>query len=605
MMRKPGGSGLPPIPSEGTGSHSEEMIELKKWMIAAAGMAALVLFSTNVLAATLTGVTAGINSDTRRVTVTGQVIDPAAEQEVTMRVRQKKDGATLPADLANVSQQEVTSADGTFTIAVTLDEATVGGDMQITVGGTGLEPYTTVEYYADDNERATVLGLINGAESVDELHGYLVTYSDPEKLVLNIDLSAPEYVASQAAIDKILLDSVKKKPAGSVADVLDYFAAAFMVNAMPGVTDGEYTALLQEYQEQLKLYEDGKYKFYTQNADVAQQAADAAFAEAFSVVFDAMVAQNIPTDSATLLDAYRTAYALTKLNGATRAEIVADDGILETYNDVFGLDLTGRYLKVDKGEVAKALEGRGYTTVAAVQDDFRDALAQLPDATPEPDPTRPPSYNGGGGGGGGGRPSGSFEVAPIASQPPVTPAPEAGFADLSDAEWAREAVEALVDREVLNGMADGMFHPNEAVTRAQFTKMLVTAFDLPVDGTSASFADVDVNGWYYPYVAAAVTAGVAQGDGAIFRPDAIISRQEMATMLYRAMQSLGLDVSAIREYEGFLDADAVAQWAAEAVETLYCRGVINGMGDGTFQPAANSTRAQAAQMIYGVVGGVQ
>lgn len=169
-----------------------------------------------------------------------------------------------------------------------------------------------------------------------------------------------------------------------------------------------------------------------------------------------------------------------------------------------------------------------------------------------------------------------------------------GLTDLSQAEWAREAVLYLTSRNIISGRGNGLFAPNDTVTRAEFIKIVVLALGLSTDNAAGSFGDVASGAWYYPYAAAAQQAGIVYGDSeGCFRPDSYISRQDMATILYRAFA-----LSGEGDASQFSDFYAVADYATAAVGALSSRGVINGLGDGSFAPLANATRAQAAQMIY-------
>lgn len=215
------------------------------------------------------------------------------------------------------------------------------------------------------------------------------------------------------------------------------------------------------------------------------------------------------------------------------------------------------------------------------------------------------SGNGGGGGGGGGtvlavpqKPV-SEPMPPIVTPPPTDTA--SSFADMADAEWAVEAVEALSMAGVVNGISQTEFAPNSCVTREQFAKMIITAFGSVDMQKKAGFDDCPQSHWSSPYVAAAYEAGVVKGiSDTEFGLGNNISRQDMAVMLYRMANIAGIlpgdgkDVS-------FDDESSIAPYAAEAVMTMAKWGIISGMGDGTFAPEANATRAQAAKMIYGLM----
>lgn len=172
------------------------------------------------------------------------------------------------------------------------------------------------------------------------------------------------------------------------------------------------------------------------------------------------------------------------------------------------------------------------------------------------------------------------------------------FTDIKEAVWAREAIEYLYSKGIVNGNPDGSFEPNKSVTRAEFIKMAVIALGIKGEGNLAYFSDVTDNMWFAPYVAAAYENKLIYGDeNGCFNPDAPISRQDMATMLHRAIKPQ----NAIDNPLEFTDKDEISDYAAEAVEYFSAEGIVNGMGDGRFAPKESATRAQAAKIFYNII----
>ncbi|WP_138752126.1 glycosyl hydrolase 53 family protein [Paenibacillus sinopodophylli] len=175
---------------------------------------------------------------------------------------------------------------------------------------------------------------------------------------------------------------------------------------------------------------------------------------------------------------------------------------------------------------------------------------------------------------------------------------EISFADLSQAAWARDVIESLAARQIVNGTGNGLFEPNHSVTRAQFIQMLMNSFDLPNQTSESTFTDVTGDAWYANAVAAAESLGILTGraDGK-FDGQATITREEMAALVYRAASKLQL-LHGTNESQSFSDASAISGYALEAVKAMQSHGLIKGMGDGRFQPKSVATRTQAAQIIY-------
>ena len=169
--------------------------------------------------------------------------------------------------------------------------------------------------------------------------------------------------------------------------------------------------------------------------------------------------------------------------------------------------------------------------------------------------------------------------------------------DISD-HWAEEYITALVKLGVVSGFEDGSFHPDNLVTRAEFVKLMTGALNLK-GGADSRFADVPADSWYCSYVNAAFAAGLITGDvSGMFRPEDNITRQETAAIIYRA---LGDKLEVRTEKTDFTDYTAIEDYARKSVGILGAADIISGMPDGSFAPKANTTRAEAAALIYRAV----
>ena len=112
------------------------------------------------------------------------------------------------------------------------------------------------------------------------------------------------------------------------------------------------------------------------------------------------------------------------------------------------------------------------------------------------------------------------------------------------------------------------------------------------------FYDVPNNHWCCGYIEAAFKNNIINGAGArYFSPDAPITREDIAVILYRSSALLGFEQTQNQQSD-FVDADSISGYAVDAVSMLSGLGVINGTGNGAFEPKRNATRAEAAKMIY-------
>lgn len=177
------------------------------------------------------------------------------------------------------------------------------------------------------------------------------------------------------------------------------------------------------------------------------------------------------------------------------------------------------------------------------------------------------------------------------------------FTDLATTPWAKNAVNILAARDVISGRGDGKFYPADKVSRAEFVKMLVSAFEIRLTTQSMlPFKDVGFGEWYYEPISIAYQKGIVNGvSDTAFEPNAPLTRQDMSVLLYKAMSIVNLVISDAEESHAFTDGEIIASYATGAVETLTQGGIITGRDDGSFDPLATANRAEAATIIYRVM----
>lgn len=176
-----------------------------------------------------------------------------------------------------------------------------------------------------------------------------------------------------------------------------------------------------------------------------------------------------------------------------------------------------------------------------------------------------------------------------------TPAYAAGgpFPDVPPDIWYAEAVDYCLEHGLMRG-ADGLFLPDDAMTRAMLAQVLYNASSSPAPKGAGAFSDVPENAWYAGAAQWAFETGLMTGTGAgRFQGEAPVTREQMVCALWRyagaEAASGGLD--------GFTDGEAVASYAREAAAWAAAGGIVSGFPDGRFAPQENVTRAQAAVML--------
>ena len=173
------------------------------------------------------------------------------------------------------------------------------------------------------------------------------------------------------------------------------------------------------------------------------------------------------------------------------------------------------------------------------------------------------------------------------------------FTDLEGYEWAKPAIEAQAAQGIISGRGGEIFDPGARVTRAEFASLVTRLLGYRETEVELPFADVFSNSWYYGAVAQAYHHGILSGRSAtVFDPDSPINRQEMATIISKIFRPEGSDGTVAQEINIFSDRGEFAEWARDGVGLCVARGIITGMGDGTFAPLRDANRAQAAVMLY-------
>lgn len=173
------------------------------------------------------------------------------------------------------------------------------------------------------------------------------------------------------------------------------------------------------------------------------------------------------------------------------------------------------------------------------------------------------------------------------------------FADVPSTHWALAAIKQLAAKHIVEGVTDTNFAPDQKVTRAEFTALLVRTLQLNEKGSSdEGFKDIGQNAWYATDVALAIKAGLVQGTGAAeFSPNRAITREEMVVMLMRAYVTLNGQANLPTSPAVFSDRSNVNGWAQEALDQAAQLGLVKGDGAGLFRPDAATGRAEAAQML--------
>jgi len=476
-------------------------------------------------------------------------------------------------DIINLSENE-----GTYECQ--LPEDTICGMYRVVLGGDKiLEKPNLTTYYISTVKLESVLEELNELDaSVDAIDNFIKKYA----LMINIDKNTYDEVSDKSLFVKFLTG----KDFSDLDEVMKNYNIAKTLSEINASDEKNVIDIIMKNKEMLSV-----------NTDV--------FDEIDNIAAVAKLIKKEKYDEVEKLKkSFDKAVAVIYINEAEPSEIE------ERFEKVFDTLVEDANIKAsyekskNKTKILKSLLNQNFSDSNAFERELKDAID-------ESEKTKPQGSSGGGGGGTGS----SMPYIPAVKDEDIKPEPEEEkitetkemlYDDIEDTEWAREAIMLLSDRKVVNGKAYKKFAPNDYVTREEFVKMLCLALELESNNSDNPFKDVSESDWYYQYILIGAGNKVIAGKSEDhFGVGENITREDMAVMITRAMNAAKFTVTDVINnlyYElEFEDVEEISDYAKESVKSLVKKGIISGMGNNTFSPKSNATRAQAAQMIYKVI----
>lgn len=178
------------------------------------------------------------------------------------------------------------------------------------------------------------------------------------------------------------------------------------------------------------------------------------------------------------------------------------------------------------------------------------------------------------------------------------------FTDTDPAAWYHDGVHFCLDEGLMEGYGDGIFGPNNNLSRAQLVQTLYNKEGRPAVTGESAFDDVAGDAWYADAVTWAAANGVVDGYGnGKYGPNDPITREQLATILYRYAQAKGYDVSVGEDTNilSYTDALETSEYAIPAMQWACGAGIIQGNG-GYLNPQGDATRAEIATMLMRFCG---
>lgn len=524
-----------------------------------------------------------VNFDTRDVTISGSVEQAAFNRMVSVIVSDGKKQYYV--DTVG------TDSDGSYNLTFRMPEDAGTGSYKISVDALGLSDVIEYEFYfAKGQDITNTLTSINNTANAGAMRNVV----DDNTAVLNIP---EEWYSSLGSAGKTAIAEAlyKSKPYKTISDATDVAYKELAVQAFryAGNADSIEKAL-GKFNDVYNINEDTAvcYELYT-NSGFGKEARE------IMVSYDSKNVDEVVT-------AYNESVLLAAINNSK--DPLSIQQLISDYRVVipFSLDT---YNKADSEKMAAYLyKNTHYKSMSALETAIADAYKQQSSSGSTGGSGGGSSSGGGGGSSSGGKSGGSSGVI---NSPPTSGGYNAVqmadntdtaiFSDLIDAQWAREAIEYLAERNIVSGIGNNKFEPGSYVTREQFVLMIINAFNMQKAGASSDFDDIPKNHWAYDAVSSACESGIVFGlSDSEFGTGQRITRQDMAVIAYRAAKLAGYEFDGTGEIT-FADKAEISDYALESVSGMSANGIINGYPDGRFGPSDTANRAQAAQIIYSII----
>ena len=526
------------------------------------------------------------------VKVSGNVGEILKDYLVTVSI--KKEGSLIETKSAAVS------ADGSVEIVLPLGDTEGECTLEFTVNIEGNENKITV---SDDK----LSYVVPSVEDINEIIAGLNTKTISKNELKSIILEERPTLAFITDVFKLLETSVQDKILKELTDNTGYnasnlygrFDESVIFNTLNYTAKSECVEkIFGCYPELTKINESELYSLYNSLDDKAAVAA-----YMLGIKYESI-------DSI----APQFEYAIVKNE---IKKLISYDMIMNTldeYDTVLGIETevaTAKAMNINELKAVNEGIGKSLSQLSTLSV-FKEKLTTLIEEAKEivadkvTPPARPPVSGGGGGGGGGGGVSVSkgYNDAEVELSP-VDEGGQNAFTDLGDVAWARDSINLLFHKGIVNGKELGKFYPSDKVTRAEFVKMAVDCFGLAVENPVCDFTDLPNEHWAYSYVASASDIGIISGVSATeFGINNNITRQDMIAIIIRIIYRLGkYEAVPDRKNLGvtFTDIDTIADYALGGVTMLAAAGVVNGYEDGSFGPTKELTRAEAAVILAKVI----
>lgn len=174
------------------------------------------------------------------------------------------------------------------------------------------------------------------------------------------------------------------------------------------------------------------------------------------------------------------------------------------------------------------------------------------------------------------------------------------FKDVTESAWYKQYVDYAISYGIFNGTSKTTFSPNDKITRAQFVQVIANleGIDTSLNYISTAFSDVPTGKWYTYAIRWASSQNIVSGMGnGKFMPNSPVTREQMCVLLNNYIKFRKISLKAVESKTPFTDDKNISKWAKDAVYKCQSADIINGKGEGVFDPKGTGTRAEASVMF--------
>lgn len=512
-----------------------------------------------------------IDSATNSVVIEGTA---APNEQVLLTVIKKGASESDFFDNMAYQYQKESGADGSFRFDFKMDEA----NLYTAYASTPNETFTYDFVFTNNSSAKNVIERINGSSSLSETEDILREERYAAGLFIPECDAEPDYSYIAG-----LIENNKPYPSEDMNEVIDTFKE-FLSYGYVKNGDIDNIFALEQY---LRIDDITGTEIFTDDIFKESHQKD---------VTERMKGREFETrsDFEDLVTEQMALALIKDPDGYANVETVC-----ETFADRIGIDASDGNASVYRG-----LYGKNFADFDALREAF-DELAE--------DNSGSGNSGGSGGGGGGGSSFGggpsnggsSLSNGTVSSSNGSAPEKlpmdteedyDSVFTDLGGYDWALEAISTLYDEGIISGRSDTIYAPADNVTRSEFIKMVVLAFNISDNGGRIPFTDVSEDGWDREYISAAYNSGIIDGISASeFGCSMPITRQDMAVIIQRASGIENVDTDTA---EKFADDWQISNYAYDAAYALKNKGIMVGDNNNMFNPKNTATRAEAAKVIY-------